>query len=608
MRRGLIGTGAVLVAVIVAAAALVTALDAGYCRGALIRYLSLRMGRQIQVTGAFNVHLFSLHPWVMAERVAIGNPRWMPAGLTAEIGKLSLVMELPGFHHSFGIVSLDMQATTLYLVRDSKGYANWQWTAPNQGSGPLMPIVRSLSMSNARVVLGDSRRHLQFEGTVSARDVSTPEGLHPLRIEGTGQLNGRAASFEITGDPLATASHQSPYHFVFAERSSGSRLDGHGYLSRPFDFDLLDGSFEAAGADLKDLYFLTGVALIDTGSYRLAGQFSRRGNNTQFSDVVAASGQSDMRGTVSIDSSSDRPKLDLELNSDLLHLADLGARAAGRASALETSTPLLLSDATLNPDTVRRGDAVVNFHARRVDVGRVPLQATSVKMTINDGVLNAAPLLADLFGGKLSVRLKLDATKEVPAAQVDLKITDLQLDQIDRKAAGQPPLEGPLQARVTITGEGSSVHQVAASANGIVTAVVPHGAIRSSLAELTGIDLRGLGLLLTKSKQESAVRCAIAIFKAHKGILTAESLIADTDPVLITGEGHVNLDTEALDLEVRGHPKSLRLFRLHSPVMLQGTLSHPHIDIQGQHSVLTLVDPGRAKDADCTALLAAASR
>ena len=71
----------------------------------------------------------------------------------------------------------------------------------------------------------------------------------------------------MTGDSLVGASHKTPYHFVFAERSSGSHLSGHGSLPRPFDFDLIDASFDAAGQDLKDLVYLTGVTLIDTGAF-----------------------------------------------------------------------------------------------------------------------------------------------------------------------------------------------------------------------------------------------------------------------------------------------------------------------------------------------------
>ncbi len=135
---------------------------------------------------------------------------------------------------------------------------------------------------------------------------------------------------------------------------------------------------------------------------------------------------------------------------------------------------------------------------------------------------------------------------------------------------------------------------------------VSQGAVRESLAELTGIDLRGLGLLLTRNKRDTPLRCAIGSFKAHAGTLTTQELILDTDPILITGEGDLHFDSETLDLEIRGRPKSLRLFRLRAPILIQGSLAHPSIKIKASQSTLVVVDPGKAQDADCAALLAEA--
>jgi AsmA family protein len=112
--------------------------------------------------------------------------------------------------------------------------------------------------------------------------------------------------------------------------------------------------------------------------------------------------------------------------------------------------------------------------------------------------------------------------------------------------------------------------------------------------------------MLTKNKEDTPIRCGVASFKAHDGTLTAQTLLIDTDPVLITGGGTIQLDSEALDLELKGHPKQLRVLRLSAPFSVQGTFMHPVIGLEKGHRKLELVDPGHAKDADCGALLAAA--
>jgi AsmA family protein len=624
IRRWLVRTVAALAAFILIAAVLAAALGAGYFRGPLIRFLASRAQRQIQVGGIFELHLFTLKPRLIAERVAIGNPPWMPSGTTAMIEKVSVTIELPGSGHGFGIARLEMEGATLRLARNSKGHANWQLSDPDKSGAQNLPIIYSLSMPNAQVVLNDALRHLQFSGRVTAQDQNRT-GLRLLQIDGAGQSNGRVATFEILGDALATASHERPYHFTFAERSSGSRLTGRGFLLRSFDFNRLDTTFDAEGADLKDLYFLTGVTLVNTGSYHVSGMLTRRGTASKFSDLNVTSGHSDIRGTVSLETSSGRPQLEADLASQVLRLSDLGVSAAGRAAEAGTGPPLLLSNAMLSPKAVRHGDAAVSFRARRVDVGRVSLHAVAAKMTINHGILVVAPLTAEVLQGKLWAHLRLDAATEAPAAELDLKITDLQLGQVDRKQVDQPPVEGLLQARITVSGHGRSVHQVAASANGTMTAVLPHGVIRDSLAKLSGLDLGGLARLLTKSKKEASIRCGVASFQAHEGTLTAQSMVVDTDPVLITGDGTIHLDSEALDLAFHGHPKSFELLRLRSPLLVRGTLSHPTIDIKARNSVvqvteavalgvvltplaamLAFVDPGLTKDADCAALIAAA--
>jgi len=602
IRRGLKWMVGAFFSLIIVVVVLAAALNAGYFRGPLVRLLAARAGRQIDVAGSLQTHVFSLNPEVIAERVSIGNPPWTPSGVTAEIGKITLVFATPSLSHWFSIERIEMEAATLHFLRDSAGHANWQRTDPDKGVDAPLPLVRSLSLTNAHVVLADALRHLQFDGSVSVQDLKNAEGPRPLRIDGVGQLNGRAASFEIISDPLATMSLDRPYHFTFAERSSGSRLTGHGSLSQPFTFDVLDTTFAAEGADLKDIYFLTGVTLVNTGSYRLSGRLARRGTNTMFSDLLVTFGQSDVRGTLSIETSSARPKLDARLDSRVLRLADLGLHAAGRDSGTSESG-LLLSDAMLNPGGLRRGEALVNFQARRVDVGRVSLHTVAAQMTIDHGVLVVAPLSADVLEGKLNAHLKLDSRTDDPVADLDLKITDLQLAQLDQNAVGPPRIEGLLRVRVTVTGHGSSLHQVAASANGSVTAVLPRGTIRTSLAELTGIDLRGLGLSLAKSRQQTIVRCAVARFQERSGTLTVQTLIVDTEPILITGGGQIHLDSETLDLAFRGHPKSLRILRLRSPLLVRGTLLHPSISIHGNHSVLVLIDPGPAKDVDCASLV-----
>jgi uncharacterized protein involved in outer membrane biogenesis len=596
VRRVLIALAGCAVICVIATLGLAAGIDAGWFRGAVVRFIAARAGRPIDVAGALQVRLFTRHPDLRAERVTIGNPGWVPAGQMAQIGEVFLVTDVPWIHGKFGIVSLSLKGATLHLMRNAAGYANWQVKNPDVPPDPeKLPILRSLTMPGAQVMLDDARRHLQFDGIVSVDGGGAGSGL---TIKGDGQLNGAGDSFEITGDPLATASHHLPYHFAFTERSSGSALEGHGVMPKPFDFNIIDAVFDASGSDLRDLYFLTGVKFINSGKYRLSGRLEHRGKFTRFADLAATTGQSDIRGSLAVDSSRARPRANVELESQFLKMADFGLRAAGRAPE-SGAPPLLLSNAMLNPTTLRRDDADIRYRARELEVGRVVLSRVAAQGTLERGVLTVAALSADILGGKLHSHARLDATTDDPKASVDIDIAGLELDEIGRRGSSAPAAAGLLQLKVAVTGSGRSVHQLAATASGSVTAAVQQGTLRDSLAEMTGVDLRGLGLMATKSQKEIPLRCAVADLEDRDGTLTAKRLFADTETVLITGEGQIHFDTEALDLAISGHPKSVRFLRFQAPVLIRGTLTHPSVELQAQR--LALVDRGKAQDADCGA-------
>lgn len=411
---------------------------------------------------------------------------------------------------------------------------------------------------------------------------------------------------------------------------------GKGIVRHPFDFLAIETTFEATGEDMKDLYFLTGVSLPDTGTYHLSGGFARQEDHLEFTDLHATSGHSDIRGTVLIDiKTSATSHIQADLRSQLIRFSDLGERAAGRAPKSADGRRLVLPDTTFNLTGMRRSDAVINFHAEALEAGHVTLRAVAAKVGINDGVITVAPVSATLREGKITGGFKVDVSGDVPAADVDFRIANLKLSNFDRKdgqRSGEgtddnpapPPLDGPLQARITLKGHGSSIHQLAANANGTVTAVLPHGALRSSVAELVGFDLRGLGLMASGNKEDTGIRCGVASFDVKDGTLSAKTLVVDTEPVLITGEGTVNLDSEALDLQFQGRPKHPR-FRVRALLLVRGTLGHPSFSMEAKQTaaqaggaialgmlltpvaaILAFVDPGLAKDTDCAALLAEA--
>jgi uncharacterized protein involved in outer membrane biogenesis len=420
-------------------------------------------------------------------------------------------------------------------------------------------------------------------------------------MEGSGTLNQRAVTFRLKGDALPSAAPDKPYAFEFDEHSSGTEFTAHGSLPHPFDVAQFDAEFDAHGADLRDVYYLLGVSLPNTGTFHLHGRMVRRGNETLFEDLKVASGQSDMHGKLSLETQrGGRTLVNVDFSSGVLRLTDIGVRAAGRDPHPD-APPKLFSDVQLVTAGSRRVDSAGKISIGRLVLSRIEATELSAPFAIERGLIKAPEVTGHVLGGTFALHLDADANQTPARTRIEMTLKGLQLAQLPHKAE-PPPYAGTLLLQLRAQGKGDSLHALAASANGNLSASVLLGTIHDSLAELTGVDLRGLGLTLARSSHEVAVPCAAADFDIHSGVMHSTRLFIDSEPVLINGEGRVLLDPETLDLKLRGQPKGLRILRIKAPVLVQGTLLQPKFSVGVSESKLQLVDPGKPQNADCAAL------
>jgi AsmA family protein len=598
MRHRLVKSAvAVLLLGLVIVAGVPLAWNAGLLRSSFIRFVSSQSGRPIDVRGALHLHLLTRSPSIEAEQVSIGNPTWTQPGITAEVAKLTVTFA-PLWSHQSGLRLLKIDTAQLHFMRDGAGHANWQRVDPDKSSAGPLPMISELEVANTHVTLTDERLHLVYDGDLS---VVGPDSAQPLQMEGSGMLNQHPVTFRLKGDALPSATPGKPYAFEFDERSSGAQFTAHGSLPRAFDLSQVDAEFDASGADLRDLYYLVGVSLPNTGTFHLQGRMVRRSNETLFDDLKVGSGQSDVQGRLSLTTQKNgRTLVHADLNSALLRLADVGLRAAGRDPHPD-APPKLFSDVQLITPVTRRADATGKYSARRLLLSRVEVTELSAPFTIEHGLIEAPQVTGHFLGGNFLLHLHADANQTPARTRVDITLTDLRLAQMPHKGE-PPPYEGSLRLQIHAQGQGDSLHALAAGADGSLSARVLQGTIRASLAELAGIDLRGLGLTLTRSSREAPVHCAAADFAIHTGVMQLTRFFIDSERVFISGVGRVLLDPETLDLKLHGEPKGLRILRLKAPVLVQGTLLQPKFSVDMADSGLQLVDRGTRRDADCAEL------
>ncbi|QUD86515.1 AsmA family protein [Phenylobacterium montanum] len=624
VRLGAIILG-VLAALVAGAALILSNTHWNFLRGPVGRIASATAGRSIVIHGDLTARLLSLEPEASARDLQIGGSSGVPGDL-ARVGLFrARIKLLPLLAGRADLPLIELGHADIRAVRDGAGHANWR--TPAGGRAPMkLPPIEHLAIHDSRLHLVDQSRRLVIEAQVRSDETLGVGGRGQFRLIGQGSLNNDPFGLTLTGGPLLYVKADKPYAFDADMRAGATHVLARGVLTRPFDFGQVRASLAASGPDMADLYHLTGVAFPNTPAYSLGGVLVRDGHRYSFDPIRGRVGRSDLAGALSVDHSSGRPFVRASLRSHILALSDLGAAVGakpGVVAAARKGEPhvRLLPDARLDLTRVRSTDAVVDYKAESVmAAGGLPLKQVRLNLKLDHGVLIADPLEFTFPRGRLAGRIRVDARPDTPLDELDLKVSQVRLADFFTHTS-PPPLDGVLQARARLSGRGASVREVAASANGALAFIAPHGEVRRSLGELLGVNVtKALGLMLAKDQSDMGVRCAVAQFSARNGVLTADRIVFDSDTVRTDGRGQVDLRDESVDLTLTGHPKRFRLVRLQSPITVSGRLASPKLGLEAGAApaqagvavvlgaalsplaaILPFVDPGLAHDADCAA-------
>jgi uncharacterized protein involved in outer membrane biogenesis len=658
---------AILVLVVLFVVVLALIPDSAW-RSLLTKMISAETNRQASIVGDTEVHIFRLHPEVSIDDFSLANADWAPDRPMLKVRHIDATLDwLPLLRLHLVFPRVRISSPDIDLERDKDGRANWDFSslgarkpAPQKASKPVsLPAIRQLILSDGKLQASDAIRKLTFKGEIAIGERNSSGGKTALNLHGSGVLNGKPFDLRVQGGPLIGVDPDKPYGFDAEVRAADIRLEAHTDIKHPFDFGAFTSKFHLSGKDLADFYYLTGLALPNTPPYEVSGTAVL--NNLKFTveDFKGRFGSSDIRGRATLDIDRERPLLNADVRSSLLDLKDLAAPLGTQASVENKSDTLaqsqgqtsetnpkskpgklaretvakadpqarhtgyLLPDADLQVKRVRGMDADVKFEADAIRTQRMPIKKLTLRLRLNDGEISIDPLRFDLPEGQFSGTVAVNAKRDIPVTDLDLNLDEVDLSQIKPTGSNDAPLGGHMLGWIHMHGSGSSVHKTAADARGDVALVIPNGQIRSTFAELTGIDVtKGLGLLLTKKDDKTEIRCGVASFHAEQGDLKSSIFVVDTTHVLVTGGGDINLKDEGLHLTLRGKPKEVRLVRVRAPIEIHGTLAHPDVGLEPGHvlaqagsaaalgalltpaaAVLAFIDGGLAKDASCETLI-----
>ena len=167
----------------------------------------------------------------------------------------------------------------------------------------------------------------------------------------------------------------------------------------------------------------------------------------------------------------------------------------------------------------------------------------------------------------------IDGSEKSFAYQLHTEAFDL--GELLKEIDANTTFEGKIDASVDLKSNGNSNKQIASNANGKITAIMTEGRVKNAPIDLLAKNLL-VELIPGKAKKDSTkIECLFVQFSGAEGLFATDAVILNTENIVMTADGSINLDEETLNLVLIPKPKDIELFTLDANIRVKGDIRDP---------------------------------
>ena len=645
-RRALIWVGSVFGIIVIAAVIFVATLDANKAKGYISAAVSKATGRQLTIGGDLQVD-FGWISRLRASQIQFENASWSKYPQMTEVGLVDVQIDVWQLLSKFRLVlpSITVSQPKVILEKNADGAANWEFQAAPAVTEPAVPqkrtefpIIEKVVIEDGTFLFNNQQTNTQLELKLTqAEAAGFLEEPVKLKVKGTYQKLPLSLSLD-GGSYENLRSSKDPYPLQINVGVGKLKVNINGNLTEPLAMKGEDVTLDVQGDDMANLFPLIRLVFPSTPPYKLKGHLKHEGQAWSFSNFSGRVGDSDLSGTIRVDTEPKRPAMKADLISNLVDFKDLAGFIGGKpasgsdetasdeqekqAAATKEESDRIFPDQPYDLERLKAMDADVRLRAKRILAPNLPIDDLNAKLSLSDGVLKFNPTVFGVANGRIEIYSTFDGSKQPSKVNIDARLRQLDLKRFLKSEFAQKTI-GPIGGRIVLSGTGQSFRDLMATASGNTFVMMSGGEISELLVRLAGLNVaRALGVLVRGDKP-IPIRCALLDLQATDGQMGVQTLVFDTANSIISGEGKIDLRDEKLDIMLTPVPKDFSPLSLRSYIRVNGTLKNisafPDPIKTGTDSLVAKIfnvfvmlvlsplqprDLGLAQDVDCDALMA----
>jgi uncharacterized protein involved in outer membrane biogenesis len=588
MRLKGIVTGLVVVSVAVVAAgyAILSNLDFEQLRELAREQAREATGRELEIAGPIDLQV-SLTPRIELNDISFSNAEWGSEPTMATVSRFELEVELlPLIFGEINVKRLIMVEPRILIETDAAGRGNWVFesaaaeaadTASDEPGAARLPAIHLFVLENGFLIYrdGGSGESMTVALDRLAGEAESPR--EPLRISALGRIGD--APFKLQGSfgPLDALTGGGDLSLGLSAEAGEATLVVDGRISDLSGAPRPELTLSVKGPSLAPLGGLAGVELPTLGPFEISARVEGGAGVYEVSGLGVKLGGSDLSGSIEATLTGPRPEVTGSLVSRRLDLADLTAGGQS-AEPAGSASPYVFSSAPLPLDALGLVDATFDLRVREFALSpQVALHDLEMKTRLRGGELTVDPLAAVLAEGELQGGLALDAREAPAGLTLNLRGRNIDLGRLARETGVDSGLEGRVGLDLDVNGQGGSPRAIASTLSGSAAMASPGGRIDNQLFKVLAVGLDSITGPLLGSESQAALNCFVVQFDFDQGLGRSRALALDSEAMMLTGEGTLDLRSEALDLDFDTATRQPSLASLAVPFKVGGTLKNPKV-------------------------------
>jgi len=527
-------------------------------------------GREVQIEGDVHIKV-SLTPTIAIDGVSFANAAWGTQPQMATVksieAKIALIPLLSGdvLIEHFILIEPD-----IFIETDAQGLGNWVFTE-DTAEPPLQPEAEAEGLATLgvqEIEISEGRLRYRAGDTghtttlvFNRLSAQAEDTNSPLNLELDVAYNGHAIEAKATLGAIRALLANQTFPLQASVDTADARITIDGKLEHPMDGKGLAFDIALQTDSLGNFSGLAGTELPPLGPLEVSARLSDSEAGYQLQELKARVGKTDVSGRLAAVLTGKRPRLEAQLTSTNIDLADFTAGEAPQKKAKKADKAKRVFSADPLPfEGLRALDADVSLQADRVTAQGIRLQDVDLKLALDDGRLMVKPAKAKVAGGAISAGIDVDARGKTAGLTATLDGNQIDRGRLLKEIMDSDIMSGgKTDLTVKLKGRGNSLRAIAAALNGDVLVVTGEGRIHNKAMNLAGgnplFDLFGMLNPFMKKEPNTTVKCGVVRYDITDGMATTEKGIAfETDKLVMLGTGTINLKNEQLSLLFESKP------------------------------------------------------